>query len=113
VNKQDIINASDEIRTLLNSSRNLDGKAAERLTELDKEYGHIPAIKKLYAEKYDAVAMHSGFGAPDCTCFSNPPCQACIDWTNYCAEREEAVEVHGEPGCVIIDHDCDVVRNPA
>ena len=113
MNKLDIVNAGQEIESLLFSSRNIEGAAATRLTELDKEYGHIPAIKKLYDKKYDAVAMHSGFGAPNCTCFINPPCQACIDWTNYCAEREEAVEVRGEPGCVIIDHDCDIVRNPA
>lgn len=111
--KQDIVNAADEIRTLLFSTRNIEGNTATRLSELDKEFGHIPAIKKLYDAKYDAVAVNSGFGSPDCTCFSNPPCQACIDWTNYCAEREEAVEVRGEPGCMIIDHDCEATRNPA
>ncbi len=113
MNKQDIVNATEEIRTLLNSARNLDGEVAKRLNELDKKFGHIPAIKKLYDQKYDAVAMHPGFGSPDCTCFSNPPCQSCIDWTNYCAEREEAVETRKEPGCVVIGHDCEVARDPA
>jgi hypothetical protein len=113
VTKQEIIDAAEEIRTLLWSARNIEGESARRLSELDKEFGHIPAIKALYSEKYDAVAVNSGFGAPDCTCFNNPPCQACIDWTNYCDERQDAVEINKEPGCMIIDHDCEVVRNPA
>lgn len=113
MNKQDIVNAGKEIESLLFSSRNIEGDTAKRLTELDKKFGHVPAIKKLYDKKYDALATHPGFGAPDCICFANPPCQACIDWTNYCAEREEAVEINGEPGCIVIDHDCEATRNPA
>ena len=83
---------------------------AEEIKELEyisKRFGKHPLFKKASSTNYDARAMHSGFGAPDCYCHINPPCQACVDWTNYCDDRQNAVEVNKEPGCTVIGHGCD------
>ena len=108
--KQDIVDAGKEIQKILDSGRTPRDKDADRLAELGKKYDHIPAIKQLFKDDYDRKAVHSGFGAPDCSCFINPPCQNCVDWTNFCKEREIAVSDNHEPGCLIIEHDCEIGR---
>lgn len=79
--KQDIINASEEIKKLT-FYRNPSDKNITRLYEIQKEFGHIPAIKKLFEDDYDKKAIHAGFGAPDCYCHIMPPCDNCIRFTN-------------------------------
>lgn len=78
----------------------------------------IKTLREIYSEGrkptkeeiYDAKVTHSGFGAPNCTCHVSPPCQNCVDWTNYCDERQNEVENLKEPGCYIIKHDCPIGR---
>lgn len=82
---------------------------------IENKFGKHPTFIQAAKDNYDARANSGwgGFGAPNCTCHISPPCQACIDWTNYCDERQEAVETNKEPGCVVVQHDCEVARNPA
>lgn len=97
--------------------RNIDASdgmlETKRLILLLNKFGNTAEVKKMLSDRYDSMATNAGFGSPDCSCHIDPPCQACINWTNYCPEREEACEVNGEPGCMIVNHDCEVVRNPA
>ncbi len=76
--KQQIVAAAVEIKGLLIPR---ECENPDRLYELVKKFGHIPAIDKLLKDDYDRKAVHSGFGAPDCGCHIAPPCQACIDYT--------------------------------
>ncbi len=103
---QEIINAGKEIQKILDTGREIGDKNADRLSALGKKYGQIPAIKQIFKDDYDRKAVHSGFGAPNCSCFINPPCQNCVDWTNACEERLD----NGEPGCSIVEHDCPIGR---
>lgn len=83
MNKLEIIEAAAEIEGLLVPR---ECQNPERLNELVDKFGHISAIDKILKDDYDRKAVHSGFGAPNCSCHIMPPCQACIDYTN---EKEE------------------------
>jgi len=92
-------------KTLLNKNELSSDELKEIEVIVDK-FGEHPIFVQARKDNYDARATHTGFGAPNCSCHINPPCQACVDWTNYCDEREDAVEVNGEPGCTVISHGC-------
>lgn len=79
--KQDIINASKEIKSIL-FYKNPTEEQIDKLSILLKKFGHIPAIDKIMKENYDNRALHPGFGAPDCYCHIMPPCDNCIRFTN-------------------------------
>lgn len=104
MNKAEMIRAASVIKSLLNK-KNLSKKEIVKLEKLRSVYGEILPIKKIFNDNYDDRAIHSGFGSPDCTCFKNPPCQSCVDYTNCCDERIDEV-----PGCLIIGHDCPIGR---
>jgi len=104
----------EEFKSLLNKNEHT-REQLDRLQYIDKKFGKHQMFIQAAKDNYDARANSGwgGFGAPDCSCHIAPPCQACINWTNFCEEREDAVLNQKEPGCVIINHDCEVVRNPA
>lgn len=79
VTKLEIMEAATEIEGLLVPR---ECQNPERLNELVRKFGHIPAIDKILKDDYDRKAIHSGFGAPNCSCHIMPPCQACVDYTN-------------------------------
>ena len=106
ITKKDIIGASEVVKHFLPQNEHTDVEIRE-FEEAISIVGEHPLVKKMIADNYDARATHPGFGSPNCSCHTNPPCQACVDWTNFCDEREEAVEVNKEPGCTIIEHGCD------
>lgn len=74
-----------------------------------KTLGEIRMVEKrepTQSEVYDARMTHSGFGAPDCSCHIAPPCQACVDWTNTCDEKD----FDKDGGCIPNEHDCPIGR---
>jgi hypothetical protein len=97
----------EEFKRLMNKNEHT-REELDRLDYIDKKYGEHGAFIQAKKDNYDARARGGwgGFGAPNCTCHISPPCQACIDWTNYCDERQNAVETLKEPGCTIINHGC-------
>jgi hypothetical protein len=92
--------------TLLNKNDHSSTELKE-LQYIQDKFGELPMFKAAASDNYDRRQMHSGFGSPDCSCHITPPCQSCIDWTNYCDERADAVEIDKEPGCTVIAHGCD------
>ena len=101
-------------RQLLNKNEHT-REELDELQYIDKKFGQHKDFIAEAKDNYDRRANSGwgGFGAPDCSCHISPPCQACINWTNYCDERQAVVESKQEPGCVIVGHDCEVTRNPA
>lgn len=97
-----------EYKSLLNKN-DLNDTEIKRVEYLSKKYGNTVEYKNVKNDNYDRRAMHPGFGSPDCNCHISPPCQSCVDWTNCCYERLEAVE-RGEPGCLPSQHDCPIGR---
>lgn len=93
-------------KLLLNKNSHTDAELKE-LDYIKSKFGEHPTFKKAADDNYDRRAMHTGFGSPDCSCHISPPCQSCVDWTNYCDERQHAVEVDKGPGCTVISHGCD------
>lgn len=87
--KQDIINAAKELKELLKPK---EYGNPERIEEIKKVLGEMPAIKQMFSDDYDRRAMHPGHGAPDCYCHLYPPCQNCVDFTN--AMTEEELDAH-------------------
>lgn len=62
------------------------------LESIRKEWGDHPLFKQARDDAYDSRMMHSGFGAPNCSCHINPPCSACIDYTSHCHKCGEYLE---------------------
>lgn len=117
--KREGLEKLERFKRLLNKNEH----SREELDELDSignKFGKHPMFIQASKDNYDARANSGwgGFGAPDCSCHISPPCQQCVDWTNFCEERESIVESGEEPGCVVYaeenpEHDCEAVRNPA
>ena len=112
--KEQALLALDRYKQILNKNE-LDIEELNFLRHVEKRYGELPDFIAAKKDNYDSRANSGwgGFGAPDCSCHISPPCQACVNWTNYCDERQAVVESKQEPGCVIVGHDCEVTRNPA
>ena len=94
-----------EWHNLLNKNE-LTDEEMDRLEYIRTKYGNHPMFVQESHNNYDRRAVHSGFGSPDCSCHINPPCQSCVDFTNACEERLD----NGEPGCLIVGHDCPIGR---
>ena len=112
--KQEGLQALERYKTYLNKNE-LDREQLDDISYIEKKFGKLPEFEAAKKDNYDRRANSGwgGFGAPDCSCHISPPCQACVNWTNYCDERQAVVESKQEPGCVIVGHDCEVTRNPA
>lgn len=77
--KLEIIEAAKEIKGLLVPR---ECQNPERLSELVDKFGRIGPIEKMLKDDYDRKAVHSGFGAPNCSCHISPPCDRCIEFTS-------------------------------